>query len=145
MDGAALARVCAEAIWADDSASKQFGIQLISIEPGHAVLAMTVDERMVNGHNICHGGFIFLLADSAFAYASNTYNRRTVAQHCEITYLNPARIGDRLTARAVERQWVGRTGLFDITVNRADGLPVAEFRGHSRTIKGELIPGLKAD
>lgn len=144
MDGAALARACAEAMWADDSASKHLGMQLISVEPGRAVLAMTVDGRMVNGHNICHGGFIFLLADSAFAYACNTYNRRTVAQHCGITFLNPARIGDRLTARAVERQRIGRSGIFDITVSRADGLPVAEFRGHSRAIEGELIPGVKA-
>ena len=98
MDAGEMARACAEAMWADDSASKELGMQLISIEPGRAVLAMTITEKMVNGHNIAHGGFIFTLADSAFAFACNTYNQRTVAQHCAVTFLTAGRLGDRLIA-----------------------------------------------
>lgn len=141
MDAAELARACADAMWADDSASRDLGMQIISVEPGHAVLAMAVTDRMVNGHDLCHGGFIFTLADSAFAFACNTYNQRTVAQHCTITFINSARLGDRLVARAVERQRVGRSGIYDVTVTRDEGFVIAEFRGHSRTIEGELVPG----
>ncbi len=144
MDAGQLARACADAMWADDSASKGLGMQLISVEPGRAVLAMTVTDSMVNGHNICHGGFIFTLADSAFAFACNTYNQRTVAQHCAVTFLNSAKLGDRLVARAVERQRMGRSGIYDITVAREEGFVIAEFRGHSRTIEGELVPGIRA-
>jgi acyl-CoA thioesterase len=138
-----LARVCADAMWAEDEASRGLGMELIAVEPGHAVLAMTVTERMVNGHKLCHGGFIFTLADSAFAFACNTTNQRTVAQHCAITFLNAARLGDRLVARAVERQRMGRSGIYDITVTREEGFVIAEFRGHSRTIEGEIVPGAK--
>ncbi len=143
MDAAALARACADAMWADDEASRSLGMELVSVEPGHAVLAMTVTPAMVNGHDLCHGGYIFTLADSAFAFACNTYNRRAVAQHCTITFLNSARRGDRLVARAVERQRTGRSGIYDITVTREEGFVIAEFRGHSRTIEGELVPGAK--
>ena len=138
-----LARACADAMWAEDAASRGLGMELVAVEPGHAVLAMTVTERMVNGHKLCHGGFIFTLADSAFAFACNTYNQRTVAQHCAITFLNAARLGDRLVARAVERQRMGRSGIYDITVTREEGFVIAEFRGHSRTIEGEIVPGAK--
>jgi acyl-CoA thioesterase len=143
MDAAELARACADAMWADDAASRGLGMQLISVEPGHAVLAMAVTERMVNGHGICHGGFIFTLADSAFAFACNTHNQRTVAQHCSISFLNAARLNDRLVARAVERQRMGRSGIYDITVTREEGFVIAEFRGLSRTIDGELVPGVR--
>ena len=91
MDAATLARACADVMWADDATSRELGLQLISVEPGHAVLVMTVTETMVNWHNTCHGGFIYLLADTAFGYACNTRNQRMVAQHCSISYLNPAR------------------------------------------------------
>ena len=138
-----LARACTDAMWAEDAASRGLGMELVAVEPGHAVLAMTVTERMVNGHKLCHGGFIFTLADSAFAFACNTYNQRTVAQHCAITFLNAARLGDRLVARAVERQRMGRSGIYDITVTREEGFVIAEFRGHSRTIEGEIVPGAK--
>lgn len=138
-----LARVCADAMWAEDEASRGLGMELIAVEPGHAMLAMTVTERMVNGHKLCHGGFIFTLADSTFAFACNTTNQRTVAQHCAITFLNAARLGDRLVARAVERQRMGRSGIYDITVTREEGFVIAEFRGHSRTIEGEIVPGAK--
>ena len=134
-----LAQVCANAMWAEDAASRSLGMELVSIEPGHAVLAMTVVDRMVNGHKLCHGGYIFTLADSAFAFACNTYNQRTVAQHCAITFLNSARLGDRLVARATERQRMGRSGIYDVTVTREEGFVIAEFRGHSRTIEGEIV------
>jgi acyl-CoA thioesterase len=142
MDTAALARACAQVMWAEDVASRSLGMRLISVEPGRAVLAMTVSETMVNGHGLCHGGFIFMLADSAFATACNSYNRRAVGQHCAITFLSPARSGDRLVARAIERSRAGRSGLYDVTVTGQEGPVIAEFRGHSRVIEGEIIPGL---
>jgi acyl-CoA thioesterase len=142
MDAAALARACAQVMWAEDVASRGLGMRLISVEPGRAVLGMTVSDTMVNGHGLCHGGFIFMLADSAFATACNSYNRRTVGQHCAITFLSPARSGDRLVARAIERSRAGRSGLYDVTVTGEEGPVIAEFRGHSRAIEGEIIPGL---
>lgn len=141
MDALELARACANALWKEDSASRGAGMELIAIEPGHAVFAMTVSASMINSHGICHGGFIFALADSAFAYACNTYNQRAVAQHGAITFTSPARLGDRLVANATERQRAGRGGIYDVTVTRAEGIVIAEFRGHSRTIDGELVPG----
>jgi acyl-CoA thioesterase len=139
MDANALARACADAMWAEDAASRGLGMRLVSVAPGRAELAMTVTDRMVNGHKNCHGGFIFTLADSAFAFASNTYDQRTVAQHCAVTFVAPGRLGDELTARAIEKQRSGRSGIYDITVTRQDGSVIAEFRGHSRTIEGSLL------
>ena len=144
MDAAAVARASADAMWSEDVASRGLGMQLISVEPGHAVMAMSVTDAMVNGHDLCHGGYVFALADSAFAFACNSYNQRCVAHHCAITFISPARRGDRLVARAVERSRVGRSGIYDVTVTRAEGLVIAELRGHSRTIDGELVPGLTA-
>lgn len=141
MDAVELARVCADALWADDAASRGLGMQIVSVEPGQAVLAMTVTQRMVNGHDTCHGGFIFALADSAFAYACNSHNQRAVAQHGAVSFINPARLGDQLVARAVERHRAGRSGIYDVTVTRDEGFVIAEFRGHSRSIDGELVPG----
>jgi acyl-CoA thioesterase len=140
MDAATLARACADAMWAGDATSRGLGIELTSVGPGRAVLAMAVTETMVNWHDTCHGGFIYLLADTAFGYACNSRNRRMVAQHCSITYLNPALRGDRLSAHAVERQRAGRSGIYDVAVTREDGTPIAEFRGHARAIEGTLLP-----
>jgi acyl-CoA thioesterase len=140
VDADALAKACAAAMWAEDQASRGLGMELISVGAGRAEVAMTVTETMVNGHDICHGGFIFTLADSAFAFACNTYNQRAVAQHCAVTFVVSGKLGDRLTARAVEVSRRGRSGIYDITVNRQDGTVIAEFRGHSRTIEGELVP-----
>lgn len=142
MDAEALAKACADAMWTEDAASRGLGMEMISVGPGRAELSMTVTDRMVNGHKICHGGFIFTLADSTFAFACNTYNQRTVAQHCAVTYLTAGKLGDRLTARGVEVSRRGRSGIYDITVTRQDGTVIAEFRGHSRTIEGELVPGI---
>jgi acyl-CoA thioesterase len=144
MDAAALARACADAMWKDDAATQSLGMTLVSVAPGQAVITMTVTDRMVNGHKLCHGGYIFTLADSAFAFACNTYNQRTVAQHCAVTFLASAKLGDKLVARAVERQRSGRSGIYDVTVSREEGNVIAEFRGHSRTIEGELVAGVKA-
>lgn len=140
MDSATLARACADAMWAEDATSRGLGIELIAVEPGSAVLLMVVGAQMVNWHNTCHGGFIYLLADTAFGYACNSRNQRMVAQHCSITYLNPAQRGDRLTAQAIERQRAKRSGIYDVAVTRADGIAIAEFRGHARAIEGTLLP-----
>lgn len=142
MDAAELARACADAMWADDAASRGLGMELVLVEPGHAVLAMTVKPSMVNGHELCHGGFIFMLADSAFAFACNTYNQITVAQQCAVTFIRPGKLGDKLRADAMEVSKSGRSGIYDITVTRQDGTVIAEFRGHSRAIEGEIVPGL---
>lgn len=144
MDAAALARACADAMWKEDAATQSLGMQLMSVGPGQAVISMTVTDRMVNGHKLCHGGYIFTLADSAFAFSCNTYNQRTVAQHCAVTFVSSAKLGDKLVARAVERQRSGRSGIYDVTVSREDGDVIAEFRGHSRTIEGDLLTGVKA-
>ena len=138
-DAMTLARQCADAMWADDRASRGLGMVVEDVVPGRSRVAMTVTEAMTNGHGMCHGGFIFTLADSAFAFACNTYNQRTVAQHCSVTFIRSAQLGDRLVATAVERSRTGRSGIYDISVARADGTAIAEFRGHSRTIDGKLI------
>lgn len=136
----ALAEACAQAMWADDHASKGLGMCLDHVAPGQATLSMAVTAAMTNGHGMCHGGFIFTLADSAFAFACNTYNQRTVAQMAQITFLAPARTGQTLSATAHEVSRQGRGGLYDIRVSAEDGTVIAEFRGHSRTIKGTHLP-----
>jgi acyl-CoA thioesterase len=133
-DPQSLAQACADSMWADDPSSKALGMAIEAIAPGRARLAMTVRADMVNGHGICHGGFIFLLADSCFAFACNTYNERTVAQQCSISYLRPGRLGMRLVASGQERQRAGRSGVYDISVSADDGTVIAEFRGHSRAL-----------
>src|SRR5512139_1212015 len=140
MDAATLARACAEAMWADDATSRELGLTLVSVEAGQAVLAMTVGAGMVNWHDTCHGGFIYLLADTAFGYASNSRNQRMVAQYCTISYLNSAKRGERLIAQATERVREGRSGIYDVAVKRDDGTVVAEFRGHARAIAGNIVP-----
>jgi len=136
----ALAEACARAMWDDDNASRHLGMELLAVGPGAATLSMTMTEAMTNGHGTCHGGYIFMLADSAFAFACNSYNQRTVAQHCSVTYIAPAFKGDRLTATAREVSRRGRGGIYDITITNQQGEQIAEFRGHSRTVKGTLLP-----
>ncbi|MFZ4807821.1 MAG: hydroxyphenylacetyl-CoA thioesterase PaaI [Hyphomicrobiaceae bacterium] len=140
MNGEALARACADAMWAEDRASRGLGMALLEVGRGRAVVAMQITDVMVNGHGLCHGGFIFTLADSAFAFACNTYDQRTVAQHCAVTFLRAGKLGERLVATAVERSRSGRSGIYDVTVAREDGTVIAEFRGNSRTIDGTLLP-----
>ena len=134
-----LARACAKAMWDKDRASNALGMELEEVTSGRARLSMLVREDMTNGHDICHGGFIFTLADSAFAFACNGYNRFTVAQHCSISFLMPVKPGERLCATAIERQKQGRSGIYDITVTNEKDEVIAEFRGISRTIRGQHL------
>jgi acyl-CoA thioesterase len=135
----ALAGRVAASMYARDTASRALGIRIVRVDAGCAELAMQVRADMLNGHEICHGGFIFTLADSAFAYACNSYNLNTVASGCAIDFTAPARAGDILTARAHERQLAGRTGVYDVEVANDRGETVALFRGRSYRIKGHLI------
>ena len=136
-----LARTSADAMWSGDAASKALGMQIVSVGPGTATLSMTVREDMINGWDLCHGGLIASLADSAFAFACNSYGTVTVASGFDITLLESARLGDELVAVAVERARRGRSGLYDVTVTRAsDDTVIAEFRGRSRST-GDPIPG----
>ena len=140
LDPQALAEACAASMWAKDSASQGLGMAIERVGPGEAVLTMTVAERMTNGLKTCHGGFIFTLADSAFAFAYNSYNQFTVAQMAAISFLAPAFEGECLTATAREVSRRGRGGIYDIRVTNPAGEVVAEFRGHSRTVKGTHLP-----
>jgi acyl-CoA thioesterase len=126
-------------MWAGDDASRGLGMTLDEVRPGYARISMRVREDMVNGHAICHGGFVFAVADSAFAFACNSYNRSTVAQACDIVFVAPALLADVLVAEAVERTRFGRNGVYDVTVRRGSEV-VAEFRGRSREIAGTLVP-----
>lgn len=135
----ALAEACATALYADDRASQGLGMVVESVAPGSSVLRMTVREDMTNGHGICHGGFIFTLADSAFAFACNTHNRVTVAQAAKIDFLRPVRLGDVLHAEAREISRGARSGLYDVEVRRANGELVACFRGNSHSSDKSLI------
>lgn len=131
------ARKSAEAMWANDRASKWLGMTLDAVGPGTATMSFTVEDHHLNGHDICHGGYIFTLADSAFAFACNSYNQLAVAQENQITFLSPGRKGERLTAVAAEAAKTGRSGVYDIIVTGGDGRKVALFRGLSRIIKGQ--------
>ena len=132
-----VARRSADAMWAGDRASQALGMSLDAVGPGTATLSMTVREDMVNGHAIGHGGLTFTLADSAFAFACNSYNRATVAAGAEVRFRRPTRLGDVLVARAVEREREGRDGIYDVTVTVGDEV-VATFVGHSKEIGGTL-------
>lgn len=130
------ARRSADAMWADDRASQAAGMTLVEVGPGRSVMTMTVRDTMANGHGIAHGGYIFALADSAFAFACNSYNTLVVAQHNSITYLAPGKVGEVLTATATEAHRAGRSGIYDVIVTGDGGRQVAIFRGHSRQING---------
>lgn len=138
----ALAEATAAAMWSRDRAAQTLGIEIARVQPGRSLLTMPVRADMLNGHHICHGGLIFTLADTAFAYACNSYNRNTVASACNIDFLSPAKEGDVLEADAVEQSTSGRTGVYDITVRTTHGKLVALFRGKSYRISGEVIAGL---
>ncbi len=131
------AQKCADLMFANDAASAGLGMVISSVAPGQAVLRMQVRTEMLNGHGICHGGFIFTLADSAFAFACNSYNQLTVAQQNQISYVTPGRLGETLTASAKEVSRSGRSGVYDVVVTGDDGRVVALFRGLSRSIKGQ--------
>ena len=139
VDTLALAKAAAEVMWREDNASKWLGMKVEEVRPGYARLSMTVTANMVNGHNLCHGGLIFTLADSTFAFASNSHNQRAVAAGCAIEFLAPAFLGDVLTAEGVEQALRGRTGVYDIKVTNQKSELIAVFRGKSATIKGLLV------
>jgi len=125
-----------EVMLKDDHTTKGMGMTVEAVGPGVATLSMVVRKDHLNGHGSCHGGAIFTLADSAFAFACNSHNKVTVAQHCSVAFLAPGREGDRLTATAREVTLAGRSGVYDVTVTRDDGVAIAEFRGMSRTVSG---------
>jgi len=133
------AQKSAKAMWQGDRSSAWFGMELTEVSEGRAVMQLTVTENHLNGHEVCHGGVTFALADSAFAFACNSRNQNTLAQHNSITYLAPGRLGDRLTAVAKEVQLKGRSGIYDVTVTNDRGTVIAEFRGMSRAIPGNLF------
>ena len=133
-----LARACADAMWQEDNACQGLGIELVRIAPGEAVMAMTVLPHMVNGHGIAHGGFIFTLADSAFAYACNSRGDRAVAAQGQISFIRAGKIGDRLIATAREISRSGRSGICDVHVSVGETI-IAEFRGHSSSVDGRWV------
>ena len=135
-----LAKRVGTAMFSVDVASKDtMGMELLLCEPGHAVMRMTVRSLHLNGHQICHGGFIFALADSTFAFACNSRNQNTVASGCSIEFLKPAHAGDVLTCDGVERTLSGRHGIYDMQVSNQRGEVIALFRGKSAQIKGHII------
>lgn len=131
-----IAAKSAAAMWDVDHASRSAGMRLVSVGPGAAELELTVTHAMSNGHGLCHGGYIFMLADSAFGYACNSYDQRHLGQSCQIAYLAPARLGTRLVAHAEERHRGERGGIYDVRVTAEDGTLIAEFRGFSRAVPG---------
>jgi len=134
-----IAEAVRDAMWRDDRASKALGMQVLAIGPGTATMSMTVRDDMLNGHDICHGGLITTLADSAFAFACNAYNEVTVASGFDVNLVTAARLGDLLTAEAREVNKAGRTGVYDIEVRNQRGERVAVFRGRSYTLKGKQV------
>jgi acyl-CoA thioesterase len=138
-DPQSVAEGSARAMYAQDHASQALGMRILEVRPGYARLSMTVREDMVNGHKLCHGGLIFTLADSAFAFACNTYNSVTVASAANVEFLLPARLGDELTATAEERSRSKRTGVYDVVVCNEQGESVALFRGRSHELGGSIV------
>jgi acyl-CoA thioesterase len=134
-----LARACADSMWKEDDASSGLGMKIVEVGSGRATLTMRVAPHMVNGQRIAHGGFIFTLADSAFAFACNSHNQKSVAAQGNITFIRPGKLGDELVATAREISRSGRSGIYDVQVT-VDGEVIAEFRGHSRTIGGTWLP-----
>ena len=138
-----VAEATRDAMWQDDRASQALGMQVRAVGPGTATVTMTVREDMLNGHDICHGGLVTMLADSAFAYACNAYNEVTVASGFDVNLIAAAHRGDVLTAVVAEVAKAGRTGVYDVSVSNQRGEPLAAFRGRSYTMKGKpLVEGL---
>jgi len=140
-----IAERCAEIMWPDDHAARGLGMAIQAVGPGSATLSMTVRADMVNSHGTCHGGFIFAVADSTFAYACNSFNHRAVAAGVDINFLAPAHLGDVLTARGQARHQGGRSGLYDIEVSNQDGKLIAVFRGRAARVKGHYVETGESD
>jgi acyl-CoA thioesterase len=137
-DPQALAELAGKAMWDRDATSQALGMKLSEIRPGYALMTMPVREDMLNGHRTCHGGYIFMLADSAFAFACNSHNHVTVGAACTIDYVAPGREGEMLVAEAVEQALTGKTGVYDVKVSNQDGRLIALFRGKSHRIGGTV-------
>jgi len=140
-----LAEVCAAAMYERDYAAQMLGITVKEMRSGYAKLSMIVRKDMVNGHDIGHGGMIFTLADTAFAYSCNSHNHVTVASGCNIEFVSPSHLDDQLTAIAEERSLSGRSGIYDVCVTNQDGAVIAHFRGRSTRIQGQVVPGLEIE
>jgi acyl-CoA thioesterase len=138
-DAQTLAEQSARKMFQDDRASQALEMRIVEVHPGYAKVAMTVRADMANGHATCHGGMIFALADSAFAFACNSYNLATVAAGCVIDFLAPAYVGDELIAEAVEQALAGRSGVYDVAVTNQKGQRIAMFRGRSRQVGGAIV------
>ena len=136
LNAQALAELAGKTMYERDPATQSLGIALAEIRPGYARMTMTVRSDMLNGHQSCHGGYIFLLADSAFAFACNSHNFVTVGAGCTIDYVAPGRVGDVLSAEGVEQVIAGKTGVYDITVRNQDNKVIALFRGKSHRVAG---------
>jgi len=136
VDPQRLAELAGRTMYERDPTSRSLGMTLDEIRPGYARMSMRVRGDMLNGHATCHGGYIFMLADSAFAFACNSHNFNTVGAGCTIDYLSPGREGDLMTAEAVERALSGKTGVYDVTVTNAEGKTIALFRGKSHRVSG---------
>ena len=134
------AKKCVELMYAQDATTQGLKMAIEHVDVGTATMSMDVQPNMLNGHGICHGGYIFTLADSAFAFACNTYNQLTVAQQNQITYIQAGKLGERLIATATETSKTGRSGTYDVVVTGEAGRMVALFHGLSRTIKGQHFP-----
>lgn len=139
-----LAEATAKAMYARDAATQALGMTIEKVRPGYARLSMVIRPDMLNGHASCHGGFIFSLADSAFAFACNSRNQATVSSGCSIEYAAPGLLNETLSAEAVEQSLTGRTGIYDVTVTNQAGKLIALFRGKSYRIRGEVIAGADA-
>ena len=139
MDAQAIAERSAAAMWSNDKASKWLGFELVSVRPGSAVLRLTVAGQHCNGHGFCHGGVSFALADSAFAFACNSYGERCVGQHNMISYLRPIAVGDVLTAEAREVSRSKRSGIYDVSINNQNNRKCVEMRGFSHRVEGEWL------
>jgi acyl-CoA thioesterase len=141
MTASELAQAVGESMFAADAASREtMGMKLLDCQPGHARMSMQVRELHLNGHKICHGGFIFTLADSTFAFACNSHNKVAVAAGCQIEFLKPGKLGDVLTCEGVEQTLSGRHGIYDMKVSNQDGEVIALFRGKSAQIQGTVLP-----
>ncbi len=136
-----LAEACRDALLAEDPLTQELKMEIVKVSPGYAELTMPVQDWMANGHDTCHGGMIFSLADSAFAFSCNTENQPTVASGCSIDYVSPGHRGDLLTAKASKTHQRGRTGVYDVRVENQKGELIALFRGRSHRIRGVIIPG----
>lgn len=141
-DPQALAERVGAAMFARDGASRMLGMRIDAMAPGYARMSMPVRDDMINGHKTCHGGLIFSLADSAFAFACNSGNHNTVGAACNVDYLRPAFAGDVLTAEAEQRSQTGRTGVYDVTVRNQHNEPVVLFRGRSHRVRGEVLEAM---